>query len=245
MKQFLKFIIYITLALTFISCEKSTEPEVNISPVGVWSNTNGSEFMYLILLEDKTFLYAENDLSVISTEENGLEVGTYNYNFSTGMITFNIIYDDNAPGIDSGVGDIGNPVSASASVSSDGKKLSLFEGEIILNTENSSSDEPILGVWSKTDGAEFSYLILLGNNKFLYAENDLTVMSDNENGVEVGDYTYDAVNKEITFNITYDDNDPNNDSGVGDIGNPVVIDALISTDGKTLTLVGGELVLTK
>ena len=38
--------------------------------------------------------------------EDGLEVGYYSYNTSTNLLTLNVTYDDNAPGDDSGVGDI-------------------------------------------------------------------------------------------------------------------------------------------
>ena len=49
----------------------------------------------------------------------------------------------------------------------------------------------------------------------------------------------------MTFNIIYDDNDPGNDSGVGDIGTPVEIDAVLSNENMTLTIASGELVLTR
>ena len=111
-------------------------------------------------------------------------------------------------------------------------------------TEPEVIDSPV-GVWSISDGDGFAYLALLADDTFLYAENDLTVQNPEENGLEVGDYSYNSSTNEITFNVIYDDNYPNNDSGISDIGNPIIISALLSTDGTTLTLGNGELVLSK
>lgn len=43
----------------------------------------------------------------------------------------------------------------------------------------------------------------------------------------------------------YDDNDPGNDSGVGDIGTAVITDVLLSNGNNTLTIANGTLVLSK
>jgi len=209
------------------------------SPVGVWRSTNGAEFIYLVLFSDKSFLYAENDLEAVTAAENGLEVGTYTNDAAN--MNFNITYDDNAPGHDSGVGDIGTPSVIDYSFSTDGNTLTVAGGQVVLNrvTFNSSS---MVGVWRSVNGAEFSYLILFADNTFLYAENDLQAVSPEENGVEVGTYT--VVNNRVTFNVIYDDNAPGQDSGVGDVGIPAVYDMTLSADGATLS-VAGELTWTR
>lgn len=82
------------------------------------------------------------------------------------------------------------------------------------------------------------------NNTFVYAENDLAAVAP-ENGLEVGTYTYNAGTGAITFNIDYDDNDPGNGSGVGDIGISVTTGSTLSNGSNTLSILGGALVLTK
>ena len=94
-------------------------------------------------------------------------------------------------------------------------------------------------------GAAFNYLVLFEDNTFLYAENDLTVSEPEENGLEVGTYSHDSESGNLSFNVSYDDNDPGNDSGVGDIGTPVEIDAILSNENMTLSIASGELVLTR
>ena len=214
----------------------------NPSIVGVWRSTNGTAFNYLTLFSDNTFLYAENDLGVETAEENGLEAGTYAYDSNSGNITFNVVYDDNDPGNDSGVGDIGNPVSIKAELSNGNSKLSLADGSLNLNSVGFSTSS-IVGVWREINGAAFNYLLLFSDNTFLYAENDLDVISDKENGLEVGTYTYDSNSGIINFNIVYDDNDPDNDSGIGNIGSQVSSETVLSNSNSTLSLAG--LIFTK
>ena len=225
------------------ACDNDDDQKANrgASLIGVWGIVNGGEFSYLTLLSNNTFLYAENDLSVNSSAENGLEEGTYEYDANTEEITFTIVYDDNAPGTDSGIGDIGTPVTFSAEVLDDNSRLSLLDGELIFNKMELTATFPVIGVWSTVNGVEFSYLVLLSNNTFLYGENDSSVNSGAENGLEVGTFFYDQGTETMSFNITYDDNDPGNDSGVGNIGDNDVVSAVLSNEENTLTIAGLEL----
>ncbi|WP_323756518.1 hypothetical protein [Roseivirga sp.] len=237
----------IICALLFLvsACGKDEDTDNNevVSVVAIWGNQNGEEFAYLTLLSNNTFLYAENDLSVSSSQENGLELGTYSYNSSKEEITFNIAYDDNAPGDGSGIGDIGTPVTFNASVLEGSTRLSLADGDLILDKIELTATSPVIGVWGVENGDEFSYLMLLSDNTFLYAENDLTVTSSAENGLEVGTFAYDPSKEELIFDIEYDDNAPGEDSGVGDTGASITLDAVLSNDNNTLTVAG--LVLSK
>lgn len=221
---------------------ESMQAIANPSEVGVWRSTNGAAFSYLALFSNNTFLYAENDLNTESEEENGLEVGTYSYDLKSGNITFNIVYDDNDPGRDSGIGDIGSPVNIKAELSNGNSKLLLADGALNLKSVGFSSSS-IVGVWRTISGTEFNYLILFSDNTFLYAENDLDVNSDAENGLELGTYIYDSNSGAISFNIVYDDNDPGNDSGIGNIGSPVNTEVVLSNSNSTLSLAG--LIFTK
>jgi hypothetical protein len=96
-----------------------------------------------------------------------------------------------------------------------------------------------------TEGEAFSYLVLSEDNTFLYAENDLEVEGPDENGLEVGTYSYNQETGNLSLDVIYDDNDPGNDSGVGDIGTTAVIDAVLTNENMTLTIASGELVLTR
>ncbi|WP_157359319.1 hypothetical protein [Wenyingzhuangia fucanilytica] len=233
------------LLISVSACKKDSDPENNEpqSVVGVWAIKNGVEFSYLTLLSNNTFMYAENDADIESEAENGLELGTYSYNSDKEQITFNIVYDDNDPGNESGIGDAGTPAIFEASVLESGAKLSLLNGELIFNKKEFTDSSPITGVWGVENGTEFSYLTLLSDNTFLYGENDLDTTSDLENGIEVGTYVYNSTNGTITFTIVYDDNDSGNDSGIGDIGTDSTIDVVLSNGNNTLTISG--LVLTK
>lgn len=239
-----KFLAILCVLLFLVSaCDNDDDQEADrgASLVGVWGIVNGEDFSYLTLLSNNTFLYAENDLSVNSSDENGLEVGTYEYDADNEEITFNIFYDDNAPGTDSGIGDIGTPVTFSAELLDDNSRLSLLDGELIFNTMELTATFPVIGVWSTVNGVEFSYLVLLSNNTFLYGENDSSVNSGAENGLEVGTFSYVQGTEEISFDITYDDNDPGNDSGVGNIGDNSAVSAVLSNEDNTLTIAGLEL----
>ena len=215
------------------SCDNDDDQEASRgeSLIGVWGIVDGVNFSYLTLLSNNTFLYAQN----------GLEVGTYAYDPESEEITFNIQYDDNAPGTDSGIGNIGTPVTMSAEVLDDDSRLSLLDGDLVFNKMELTPAFPVIGVWSAVIGAEFSYLVLLANNTFIYAENDLSVNSGAENGLEVGTFFYDPGTQEISFDITYDDNDPGNDSGVGNIGANDAVSAVLSNEDNTLTVAGLEL----
>jgi hypothetical protein len=117
----------------------------------------------------------------------------------------------------------------------DKSKLSLANGELIL-TKMDVVSPAVAGVWSFEDGAEFSFLTLLSNNTFLYTENDLSISTTEENGLEVGTYVYNANTEEITFNIECDVNAPGADSGIGNVGSANSISAVLSNGNKTLTL---------
>ncbi|WP_068419235.1 hypothetical protein [Roseivirga echinicomitans] len=237
----------IICALLFLvsACGKDEDTDNNevVSVVGMWGTQSGEEFSYLTLLSNNTFMYAENDLSVSSSQENGLELGSYTFDSSKGEITFNIAYDDNAPGDDSGIGDIGTPVTFNASVLVGSTRLSLADGDLILDKIELIATSPVIGIWGMENGDEFYYLTLLSDNTFLFAENDLTVTSSAENGLEVGTFAYDPSKEELIFDIEYDDNAPDEDSGVGDAGASITLDAVLSNENKTLTIAG--LILSK
>lgn len=213
---------------------------------GVWKiGSTNSAFDYFIFLPNGNFMLAEYDSSV-SEPENGLEAGTYTYNGST--LTFNLTYDKNAPGINSGIGDIGKPINVSTSISNNGKTLTITttDNQKISFEKVNLSASPMYGVWtggsSATIGSDFSYLAILPNNEFLYGEYDSKVKNKiMENGLEAGTYSYNA--GKATFNIIYDENGYDNngrlvvtDTGIGNKGINAPIDLLLSSDNNTLSI---------
>ncbi|OGU18365.1 MAG: hypothetical protein A2076_05400 [Geobacteraceae bacterium GWC2_53_11] len=205
---------------------------------GVWRSTNGPAFSYLALFADNTFMYGENDPTA-PAGDNGVEVGTYTNDGTN--ITFTVTYDRNGPGQNSGIGEAGIPKVIDYTLSNNGNTITVAGGQLKLNRSVFSSTS-LTGAWRSVNGAAFSYLILFNDSTVLYAENDLTVQSITENGLEVGTYTYDGAN--LTANLVYDDNLSIGGSGLGTIGTPGTISATLSNNGTTLTA-AGQLVLTR
>jgi len=228
-----------------LQCSDSVNPAEHKIPIGNWRFIDSPLFNYLVLFKDNTFLYAEGGGIVESPEEDGLELGTYSYNQENENISFNITYDDNYPGNDSGIGDIGNSIAYDATLSNNDETLTIASGALVLTIVDNLSSSPIIGVWRRISGTEFNCLILFEDNTFLYAEKGGIVDSPEEDGLELGTYSFNQDIGNITFNITYDDNDPGNDSGVGDIGTPTVTNFILSNENRTLTIANGDLILTK
>ena len=197
--------------------------------VGSWSNKEGEFESHLVLFANNTFLYAEND----DEAPNGLELGSYSYDTATGDITLTITFDNNGPGDDSGVGDIGTPVTVDSVLSNGNTTLKIVNGEIEFTADEFAADS-IEGAWSITHLNESQHLILFADNTFIYAENDLT----EPNGLELGTYVYNEAGNTIAYTITYDDNGPGQDSGIGDMGAAVTTDIALSNAANTLTITG-------
>ena len=210
-----------------------TTPVPTVNPVaGVWgaSNVDGS-FNYMILFDDNTFMYGENDLTVQQATENGLEMGTYSYDSTASEITFNLTYDDNeafdevtGDDIGSGIGSVGTPVTIPAS--SDGSSLSLLNGDFVLPAVSGGAS-PLEGVWRTADSC---CVLAMTGGAFIFGEND----AEPDNGLEAGSYT-DNGDGTVTLTVSFDENGPGNDSGVGDVGVPLTVGFV--ADGTTLTLI--------
>ena len=212
--------------------------------LGAWQSTGaGGAFSYLIMFSDNTFAYGENDPAA-SAPENGLEVGTYSYDTATGNVTFNISYDDNAPGLDSGVGDIGTPAVIDAVLSNGDATLTVAGGAVSMTAIDFAAT-PFSGVWRNSGvGGAFEILLITDDGTIVLAENDVAAPPP-QNGLEVGTYSYNSATSNVTINLVYDDNDPGNDSGLGNIGTPAVFDAILSNSNNTLTVAGGAIIFNR
>ena len=198
-----------------------------------WSIINGNSESHLIFFPDNTFMYAENDAET----PNGLELGRYSYDTESDNMTLTITFDNNGPGTDSGVGDIDKDVVNDIVLSNNNETMAIAKGALTFTADDLDTSS-IVGAWSITHQNETQHLILYANNTFIYAENDLT----EPNGLELGTYDYNAGTSEITYTITYDDNGPGNDSGLGDIGTPVTVDIEL-VNGVDILRVEGDSIL--
>lgn len=112
--------------------------DFSASPIqGVWKNgaIDSTDFAVMVFYADGRFIYAEKDSTITDPSENGLEGGTYVYNSTTNEVTFTLNYDDNGPGIDSGVGDIVTPKTTTAVLSNNNNTLTLAGGALVFNRE--------------------------------------------------------------------------------------------------------------
>ena len=88
--------------------------------------------------------------------------------------------------------------------------------------------------------------MLTDDGVIMYAENDLSVNEPAlENGLEVGTYGYSSTTRNITVNLTFDDNTSSaGNSGFGKMGTPAVASAMLSNSNNTLTI-NGEMMFTR
>lgn len=223
-------------------------PSGNSSVLGAWRSVNGANFQYLILFTDGTFAYAENDTSV-TEPQNGLEVGTYTYDATTGGVTLNVTYDDNTTtsGASSGAGSIGTPSHDTLQVNNGVMTVTLSNGSSFsLSAVDFSTANAYQGIW-RLDGAQgagsFEYLAIFPDGTLLYAENDPRYTAP-DNGLEVGTYTLDTTTGSVAVNLSYDDNgDANNSSGIGSIGTTSQFTLGLSNSNNTLAVSSGGTVL--
>jgi hypothetical protein len=231
-----------------------TNAPIAVIDAGTYRMIDGENFALLSLMGDGTFVYGENDLDVNSDTENGLEVGTYTFDSATQTLTFNATYDDNTAEGESGIATIGTTTSFKISLSGNDLTLVTDEGNLTMSKMDFSAND-YLGTWRyEKDNGNFAYLILMDDGVVFYGEKDsIDENYPNNNGLEIGHYTFDSANNNITCNLFYDDNYDGtttyNDyvsefSGIGVLDTNTTLSASMSSDGNTLTI-DGSLVLTK
>ena len=231
-----------------------TNAPIAVIDAGTYRMIDGENFALLSLMGDGTFVYGENDLDVNSDTENGLEVGTYTFDSATQTLTFNATYDDNTAEGESGIATIGTTTSFKISLSGNDLTLVTDEGNLTMSKMDFSAND-YLGTWRyEEDNGNFAYLILMDDGVVFYGEKDsIDENYPNNNGLEIGHYTFDSANNNITCNLFYDDNYDGtttyNDyvsefSGIGVLDTNTTLSASMSSNGNTLT-VADSLVFTK
>jgi len=202
--------------------------------IGAWSSVNDNQASRLILLANNTFIYAENDAEL----PNGVEFGTYSYDASRSELTFDIQFDSNGPGEDSGVGDIGTPVTTDAHFSNNNSTLAIVGGAITLNADTFSSS--MEGLWSFRQGTAVFHLALYSDNTFLIVQS-----KDNApQGLQLGSYQYNSSTKEITLSRSFDDTEQGDSLGEGNELEDMMM-ALEVVNNHTLSLMNDGLILSR
>jgi len=200
--------------------------------IGAWSSVSDNNTSHLVLFANNTFLYAENDAEL----PNGLEFGNYSFDNKSGELIFTITYDNNGPGDDSGVGDIGTDVTTATALSNDNNTLKIVNGGIELTAQNLSSSS-VVGAWSPENNSGNLHMIFFSNNTFMIAEST----DRSPNGLQLGTFSYDQNSQEITLSLTY--NDTSDQSDIGGTESDMIMSAELSSDNNTLSLMNGGLVL--
>jgi len=208
--------------------------------VGTWALTSANYLINLVgssgihFFPDGTFVYAAFAPGGTAGAGNGLEYGTYT--FTSNTITLTVVNDLN--GSNYGITSISNPRTINYSASGNTGTVTYPAGTIDTFTRLPSNPAGYVGTWKSVDPANngVSLLVLTATGEVTYVEKDST----QPNGLENGTFTVTGLSPSadsvgsMTINLTYDDNGPGQDSGIGDIGTPVSFPIAIS--GNTLTV---------
>ncbi|WP_221795033.1 hypothetical protein [Oceanobacter mangrovi] len=231
--------------------EESLTELAATSVVGVWSNyISDSNFVYLVLLDDGTLIYAEDDPDAETSDDptengsdqNGVERGTYTYDSDTGKLKVSLTFDENTASDGSGIGEIGSTSTFTLSLADSGASLVVEEANFTLTRETFDADS-IEGFWSMTDGDSWSYLGIFADGHLMYVEYDEDYDYNGMNGLEMADYSYDGGTGITSVTVFYDDNTDYEDgvdtgSGIGDLGITESYLLSLSDDADTLAIDG-------
>ncbi len=205
---------------------------------GIWrpasADVNGA-YNLLAVFDDANFLYVERGPN--PQPEDGVEIGTYTRDAFNGTFASNLTYDDNtgAQGV-SGIGSLGQNVAFPGGLQVINQGNTLEVGPLGFIDRVNTGQGGVGGAWFTENASTgfYAYMILMpDNNTFVFMQFDPANTAD-ENGVDVGTYTY--ANGNLNFTGTWDDS-PN--AGMGDLGITNSAPVTLATDAngnETLTL---------
>nr|WP_320009474.1 hypothetical protein [uncultured Desulfobulbus sp.] len=206
------------------------------SIVGSWYNGDTSDINQLVTIiffADGTYVIAETgDESEEGDGVDGMEMGTYTWNASTGVLTATPVIDNNN---DWGLSDIDGTVT----IEPNGDTLTLVSGnEGTLTLYPVPQEEgSIIGSWYFGDPSDLDNLGILtffANGIYVHAETgDESEEGDGVDGMEIGTYTWNA-STGVLMATPFIDN--NNDWGLSTINGTVTL----TPNGDTLTIVAGD-----
>lgn len=216
--------------------------------VGTWALTASTAAAPLVnyagihFFPDGTFAYAVFVPGGTAGAGNGLEYGTYT--FTANQITLNVATDLN--GVAGGISSIANPLTVSYANVGNTALITYPGGAVDTFTRLPSNTAGYVGTWKSVDPANngVSLLVLTPTNDVTYVEKD----SMPPNGLEHGTFTVSGLSPtadstgSITFTLSYDDNGPGTDSGIGDVG--IAASFPVAVNGNTLTVTAPGTTLT-
>jgi hypothetical protein len=174
-----------------------------------WSPAYGTdptlaEFMSLTLYANGTYIHVESDdPDDVCDNGGGAEYGTYSYEATTGLVTFNPVFDGN--------GCLGpaDALPGQTTVSLPGDSLH-FPGDYYSMERVDDPANLIVGGWGQGDygGGRYSSLTTLPNGRYLHLDTDALGA-----GYEFGFYNYNELTDELTATVVLDQNE---DHGLSD-----------------------------
>lgn len=193
--------------------------------VGAW-DFFGDEHGCLVFYENGQYLVYD------SSEDEGVEYGTYTHDNSTGDFNINVVKDENG---DAGLADNGVPFGDTIFV--DGDTITVIEpGEDGDSAPRvCSTNSPIVGAWDHF-GNEYGAAVFYENGQYIVYD------SSEVEGVEYGTYTHDNSTGEFSVSVAKDENW---DAGLAEDGIPfgddtifIKNDAMIVNDNPGAPRVG-------
>ncbi len=218
------------------------------SIVGTWALTNSTAAAALVnyagihFFPDGTFAYAVFHPTLPAGNGSGMEYGTYT--FTSSQLTLTVVNDMN--GSTGGITGIANPMTISYANVGNTASITYPGGAVDTFTRLPSNTAGYVGTWKSVDPANngVSMLVLTPTGEVTYVEND----SAAPNGLEHGTFTGTGLSPtadgsgSVTFNLTYDDNGPGQNSGIGDVGTPATYQVSISGNTMTVSTNAGSLI---
>ncbi|GAB4118927.1 MAG: hypothetical protein Fur0026_08600 [Sideroxydans sp.] len=209
--------------------------------VGTWALTDSFASPQLIdysgihFFPDGTFAYAIFDPTLGAGNGSGMEYGTYS--FTSNQLTLTVVTDLN--GAAKGISGIANPLTVGYANVGNDAVITYPDGTTDTLTRLPSNTAGYVGTWKSINPANngVSILVLTSTGDVTYVEKDSTL----PNGLEHGTFTVAGLSPtadstgSATFTLTYDDNGPGTDSGIGDIGRPATFPIAISGNTMTIT----------
>ena len=194
--------------IVLISADNAIAHLSQLILIGSWylGSNQGSADKVMTFLDNTHYIFADHSGDPACGD--GMELGTYSWNQSTGIITVNdSVNTDGECGLS-------NPVPAGIKMSLNGNTLTfLGAGSATLNKVLLSSTEPIIGSWYSNQGNANMVMTFLDNTHYIFADHSGDPACGD--GMELGTYSWNQSTGIITVN------DSVNTDGECGLSNPV------------------------
>lgn len=149
--------------------------------------------------------YISNDFvsNLLPGEINGTETGTYNWDSTTGVLSTQVVNDNNGTlGLNQGDAN-------TITLNSDGSFLMAGGGESHTFTKVNTSTQSIVGNWfiqEENNGTNTVYFSIFEDGTYAWSEDVANAMTGESDGIERGTYTWDSTTGNFTTEVTSDEN---------------------------------------